>query len=248
MADHSTELSPVACARIAGFLYLIIIVCGLFGEVGVRANLIVPGDATATAGNIMASASLVRLGLASDLIAFVSDVAVAVLFYVLLRPVSKTLALVAAAFRLTGTAIYGVNLLNYLAAALVLNGDGYLNALEPGQLHALALFFLEIHKHGYDLGLVFFGVHCLVLGYLLYRSEFFPRVLGVLMVLAAMGYLIGSLTLFLFPSQVDAVAPVYVASLIGEVSLCAWLLVQGVRIAPPRPEVMDANLGGTKAE
>jgi len=158
-----------------------------------------------------------------------SDVAVAVLFYVLLRPVGKAVSLVTAGFRLTGTAIYGVNLLNHFAALLLLNGGDYLAPFDPGQINALALFFLELHGHGYDLGLVFFGLHCLGLGYLFFRSDLFPRVLGVLMVLASFGYIIGSTTLFLFPGQADAVAPVYIAPIIGEVALCLWLIIKGVR-------------------
>jgi hypothetical protein len=143
--------------------------------------------------------------------------------------VSRTLSLVAAGFRLTGTAIYAVNLLNHLAALLVLGGADYLNAFEPGQLHALSLLFLEVHRHGYDLGLVFFGLHCLVLGYLFVRSSYFPAVLGVLMALASLGYLVGSFTLFLAPDHAAAIAWVYGAPLIGELSLCLWLLIKGVR-------------------
>ena len=229
MAIRSEEKSFLTYARTAGVLYLIIIACGLFSEVYVRAGLIVPGDATATADNISASEFLFRVGFVSDLVAFLSDVAVAVLFYVLLRPVSKAVSLVTAGFRLTGTAIYGVNLLNHFAALLLLNGGDYLAPFDPGQINALALFFLELHGHGYDLGLVFFGLHCLGLGYLFFRSDLFPRVLGVLMVLASFGYIIGSTTLFLFPGQADAVAPVYIAPLIGEVALCLWLIIKGVR-------------------
>jgi len=229
LAIRSEEKSFLTYARTAGVLYLIIIACGLFSEVYVRAGLIVPGDATATADNISASEFLFRVGFVSDLVAFLSDVAVAVLFYVLLRPVSKAVSLVTAGFRLTGTAIYGVNLLNHFAALLLLNGGDYLAPFDPGQINALALFFLELHGHGYDLGLVFFGLHCLGLGYLFFRSDLFPRVLGVLMVLASFGYIIGSTTLFLFPGQADAVAPVYIAPLIGEVALCLWLIIKGVR-------------------
>jgi hypothetical protein len=235
LAPQPTETSPVTRARVTGVLYLVIILCGLFSELYVRAGLIVHGDAEATAGNIMASEWLCRLGFASDLVVFLSDVAVAVLLYMLLRPVSRTLALMAMAFRLVGTAIYGVNLLNYLAALLVLGGAEYLAAFEPGQLHALALWLLDVHRHGYDLGLVFFALHCLLLGWLLFRSDCFPGVLGVLMVLASLGYLTGSLTLFLFPDYEAAVAPVYAAPLVGELALCLWLMVRGVRMPAGSP-------------
>jgi hypothetical protein len=195
----------------------------------VRSKLIVSGDAAATANNILASESLFRIGFASDLVIFLCDIAVAVLLYVLLRHVSKTGSFISAGFRLTGTAIYGVNLLNYFAALLLLSGSEYLGSFSSGQLNSLALMFLNIHKHGYDLGLIFFGLHCLFLGYLLYESECFPRILGILMYLAGMGYVVGSFTLFLFPRFTAAIAPIYIAPVIGELSLCLWLLIKGVR-------------------
>lgn len=229
MEPQSKEASALALARTAGILYLVIIVCGLFSEVYVRSGLIVSGDAAATASNISGSEFLFRVGFVSDLVAFVSDVAVAVLLYVLLRPVSKTISLVTAGFRLTGTAIYGVNLLNHFAVLILLSGADFLAAFDPGQVQALSLFFLELHGHGYDLGLVFFSFHCLGLGYLLLKSDYFPKVLGVLMVFAFLGYIIGSGTLFLFPHLAEAVAPVYVAPLIGEVGFCFWLIIKGVR-------------------
>jgi hypothetical protein len=229
MTNHNAETSPLVYARAAGLLYLIIIVCGIFSEVFVRASLIVPGDATTTANNIMASEGLFRLGFASDSIVFLSDVALAVLLYVLFKPVSKTLAMIAAAFRLTQTAILGLNLLNHYAVLLVLGGADYLATFETDQLHALALLLLNIHSHGYDLGLLFFGLHCLVLGYLIVKSDYFPGILGILMVAAGLVYLTGSYTLFLFPDSAALMTPIYVVALIAEVSFCLWLLVKGVR-------------------
>lgn len=228
MAPPPENPSTKTYARAAGILYLVIIVCALYSEVIVRSGLVVPGDAVATASNISRSDFLFRTGLVFDLVAFLSDVVVAVLLYVLLRPVSQVLSLTAAGFRLTGTAIYGVNLLNHLAPLLLLGGSDYLGVFDPGQVEAIALFFLELHGHGYDLGLVFFGFHCLAVGYLLYRSGFMPKVLGALMVLAGVGYLIGSGTLFLFPDRADAVAFVYVAPLIGELAFGLWLATRGV--------------------
>lgn len=238
MSPPAATAAVITQARVTGLLYLLIIACGLFSELYVRGGLIVPGDAAATAANIRAAEGLFRLGFASDLLVFLADVAVAVLLYVLLRPVSRPLALLAAALRLTGTAIYGANLLNHLAPLLLLGGGAPLQGFSGEQLQAMALLFLELHGHGYDLGLVFFGAHCLALGWLLWRAALFPSVLGVLMVLAGLGYLVGSLTLFLAPAHVDAVAPVYLAPLVGELALCLWLLVRGVR----RPTVPAAEV------
>lgn len=232
MTIRSAETSPLIYARVAGSLYLIIIVFGIFSEVFIRSILIVPGDAAATVTNIQASEWLFRTGFASDSIMLLSDVAIAVLFYVLLKPVSKTLALMAAAFRLTQAAILGLNLLNYYAAMLLLSGVGYSTAFEADQLYALVMLFLDMHSHGYDLGLLFFGLSSLILGYLVVKSDYFPRILGYGLIAAAVVYLMGSLTRFLLPDYGPIIAPIYIVPLIAELSFCLWLLVRGVRVRP----------------
>jgi hypothetical protein len=227
---RTAETSPLIYARVAGFLYLIIIVFGIFSEVFIRSDLIVSGDATTTTTNILASEWLFRLGFVADSIMLLSDVAIAVLFYVLLKPVSKTLALTAAAFRLTQAAILGLNLLNYYTAILLLSDTGYATAFEADQLNALVMLFLDMHRHGYDLGLLFFGLSSLILGYLVVKSDYFPGILGYGLIAAAVIYLTGSLTLFLFPDYVSLITPMYIVPLIAELSFCLWLLVKGVRV------------------
>jgi len=217
-------------ARITGLLYLIIIVCGLFSEMFVRSNLIVPGDATATAHNIIASESLFRIGFASDLIMVICDIGVALALYVLLKPVNKGLALLAAFFRLAQATIIGINLLNHFTALLLLSGADYLTVFETDQLHALVMLFLQMHAHGYLISGVFFGLSCFVLGYLFFKSEYIPRILGVLLIFATFGYLIDSFTNFLFPRYAGITEWLVVASaVIAELSLCLWFLVKGVR-------------------
>ncbi len=230
MTVHTAETSPLVYARAAGLLYLIIIVFGIYSEVFIRSSLIVAGDAAATAANIVASEGLFRLGFLADAIMLLSDVAIAVLFYVLLKPVSKTLALTAAAFRLTQAAVLGFNLLNYYAALLLINGTAYAAVFRPDQLHALALLFLDMHSHGYDLGLIFFGLSNLVLGYLVVRSEYFPGLLGYGLIAAALVYLTGSLIRFLSPDYISYIEPVYIVPLAAELAFCLWLLVKGVRV------------------
>ena len=230
MTNRTIEASPLFYARVAGCLYLVIIISGIFGEMFVRSGLIVPGDATTTANNIIASQGLFRVGFFADSIMFLSDIALAVLLYVLLKPVSKVAALVAMCFRLAQTAVLALNLLHYHAAILLLNGTGYSAAFGMKQLNALTSFFLDMHGHGYDLGLLLFGLHCLLLGYLVFKSRYFPRVLGVLLVAAGITYLIGSYTRFLFPNYVTAVSPIYVVAIVSEVSLCLWLLIKGVKM------------------
>lgn len=227
----TTEPDLVRTARVTGALYLVIFVCGLFSELAVRGSLVVRGDATATAGNILASQGLFRLGFFGDLLVVCSDAAVSVLFYVLLRPVSRSLALVAASFRLVQTAILGVNLLFHFGALFLAGSPDYLDVFEPAQIHALVLLLLDVHRHAYDLGLVFFGWHCLVLGYLLYVSRMVPRALGILMALASLTYLTGSSLLFAAPSLADSFAPAYAIPVLAELALASWLVVKGVRVA-----------------
>lgn len=223
--------SPLVYARTAGVLYLVIFVAAVFAHFIVRAGLIVPGDATATAENIMASESLFRLGFASDLIVFLIEVAQPVLLYMLLKPVSKPLAIVMMFGRLAMAAVQGVNLLNQFNAVLLLSGADYLAVFEPGQLHALALLFLDSFHYGYDIALVFFGLHLAVLGYLVYRSGFFPRVLGVLLGLASLSYLVDSFTGFLFPAYDELVGQIIIApTVIAELAFTLWLLIRGVNV------------------
>ena len=230
MTDRSLEPSVLLYARLAGVLYLMIIVCGISSEVFIRSRLIVTGDAAATAANLLASQALFRVGFAADVVMLLSDVAIAVLFDQLLKPVSQTLALIAAAFRLTQAALLGFNLLNYYAPLLLLGDTGYLSVFDTGQLSALALFFLELHGHGYDLGLVFFGLSNLVLGYLVIKSDLFPAILGYGLQAAAVVYLAGSFTLFLLPPYASLIEPAYIVPLIAELSFCLWLLIKGIKI------------------
>lgn len=213
----------------AGLLYLVIIVSGISSEVFIRSGLIVAGDAAATAGNILASEWLFRVGFAADSIMLLCDVAIAILFYVLLKPVNKTLALMAAAFRLTQAAVLGFNLLNYYAALLLLKGAAYAAGFEAGELRALAMLFLEMHSHGYDLGLLFFALSSLILGYLVIKSDYFPGILGYGLMAAGVVYLAGSFTRFLYPDYAPNFAPVYIVPLIAELSFCLWLLFKGVK-------------------
>ncbi len=218
-------------ARIAGIFYLIIILGALFTQVFVRSGIIVPGNSTATANNILSSEFLFRVGFAIDLVVFLSDIAVAVIFYILLKSVNKTLAMIAASARLIMAAISGINLLNYFAPIILLSGADYLNVFETDQLNALATMFLKMHSYGYHIALIFFGIHCLVLGYLLFKSENFPKTLGILMVIASIGYLVNSFSAVLFPGFAVHLFPyILLPAFIAELSLCFWLLIVGQRV------------------
>jgi hypothetical protein len=225
-----TNTPPLIYARVGGLLYLIIIVFGISSEVVIRSSLIVPGDADVTASNILQSQTLFRMGFVADSIMLLVDVAIALVLYILLKPVNRILSLTAAAFRLMQAAILGLNLLNYYAALLLLTGAGYIATFEGKELNLLAMFFLNLHSHGYDLGLIFFGVSNLILGYLVIKSKYIPAILGFGLIGAALVYLSGSYTRFLFPSYVSFMEPVYIIPLIAELSFCLWLLVKGVRV------------------
>lgn len=235
MTRHTADTSPLVYARVAGLAYLTIIVSGIFAEFVVRQSLLVPGDAGATAANILASESLYRLGMAGDLLMLLADVVVAVALYALFREVSKGLALLAAFLRLAQGAVLGANLIHvYVPLLLLGSGSGYLGALGPDQLEALALLHLNAHAYGYAIGLAFFGVHCAVMGYLVLRSGYVPRVLGVLLVLASAGYLIDSFarTLLADYAEFETVLGlvVLVPAFVGELAFALWLLVKGVRV------------------
>jgi hypothetical protein len=231
MPDRAIGTSPQVYARGAGLIYLIIAIMAPFAEFFVRQRLIVPGDVAATAENIVASESLFRAGFASDLVVFVIEVALAAVLYVLFRPVSRTLALVMSFARLAMATILGLNLLNMFTGLQLLTGAEYAAAFDLGQRQALAFVFLNAQSFGYDLGAVFFGLHLAVLGYLVYRSGFLPRILGILLVVSALGYLANSFTVFLVPEYAETLlVVVVVAALIGELPLTLWLLIKGVNV------------------
>lgn len=229
MTNHMLEISPQRYARTAGLLGLVIVVAGIFAEAFVRGALVVSGDAEATANNILASESLFRLGFAGELVMFCCDIALALALYVLLKPVNRNLALLAAFFRLATAIVSGVNSLNHFEVLLLLGGADYLNVIEHGQLQAQALLSLKSHTFGYHISLVFFGFHCLLVGYLLFKSEYLPRILGVGLIIAGLCYLTNSFTNALFPATGAIISPaILLPCLIAELSLTLWLLIKGV--------------------
>lgn len=229
MPERRSEPSPLVYARVAGLLYLIIFLLAPFAEFFVREGLIVPGDPGATARNVVASEGLFRAGFAVDLVVFVIETAQAAVLYVLLRPAGRTLALVMSFARLAQATILGLNLLSMFMGLHVLAGAEYAAVFEEPQRQALALVFFNTQRFGYDLGLVFFALHLGVLGVLVIRSGFLPRVLGPLLIASALGYLANSFAVFVVPRLADVLGVVViVTALIGELPLTLWLLIKGV--------------------
>ncbi|MFV2052258.1 DUF4386 domain-containing protein [Aliiroseovarius sp. YM-037] len=205
-------------------LYLIIIVCGISAEIMLRGPVIDLMDASDTAEAILASLGRFRLSIAFDLIMALADAGLAVLLFVLFRPVAPALALAAMVFRLVQSVIIGANLMNLQAAVLLLTGSQETAALASDQVDAMSLLFLNLHGHGYDLGLVFFGINSLMTGALIWRAGFIHKAFGVGVALAGMVYLIGSALRFFAPELSAMFAPAYGLTMIAETAFCLWLL------------------------
>jgi hypothetical protein len=219
-------------ARIGGIFYLIIIVAGLYGEMFVRSKLIVSGDAAATANNIIASQSLWRSGIAADLLMHICDVPLMLVFYLLLKPVNKNLALMALLFNLIQTAVLVANKLNLVVALFPLSSGAYLKSFDSQQLYTLTYLSIKAHGYGFGLGLIFFGFTCLISGYLIFKSGYLPKIIGVLMQIAGLCYLVNSFALILSPSLADKLFPaILVPAFIGELSFCLWLIFKGVKLS-----------------
>lgn len=223
--------SPVQLARIAGLCYLIVIATGLFSEVFVRQAFLVPGDALATAKNIMEQESFYRLGFAADLVNFLIGLPCILIFFLLFRQINKPIALLALFMVIIQTAIIALNLVNQLSPLLLLRGDAYLTVFNTSQLAALSVYALKLQSQGYAIGLCFFGFYCLLIGYMIIVSALVPRVLGYLYALAGLCYLINSFTMFLSPGFANPLFPyVLMPCLVGELTLTLWMLIKGVRV------------------
>jgi hypothetical protein len=225
------ELSPPVLARIAGALYLIDIVLGAFGEAFIRGRIVVPGNANATAANLRSMESLWRLGIASEIFQMICVTILALILYVLLRPVSRDLALLAAFFNLMAIAIEWAYSLQLVEALFPLGNAAYLKAFTPEQLNAMAALSAKSHVYGFGIGLIAFGPFLLVAGYLIFRSGYLPKTIGVLYPIAGLAYLTNGFALILAPQFADRVFSVIAGpAFIGEASFCLWLLIKGVNM------------------
>jgi hypothetical protein len=225
---HTANPSPMVYARIAGVLYLLIAVLSGFVHFYVPGELIVSGDATTTATNIMASAGLLRMSIAAELVILLSEIVLLVLLYVLLKPVSKTLSLAAAVSRLAMTTIHGINVLNNFIVLLILSGAGNVTVFAPNQVHALVTLFLDAKRYGFTIGVVFLALHAAILSYLIFKSGYFPKVLGVLFMIATFGYLIDSFAHVLVANHTPGAIYFVLPIAIAEIAFPLWLLFKGV--------------------
>ena len=223
-------------ARVAGLLYLLLVPLGLFSILFGSAALIVPGDAAATAVNILASESVFRLGIVSALLVQVVNIFVVLALYKLLQPVNKTMAALMVIFILIGAPIAMLNELNRFAVLLLLHGTDALAIFTTDQIQALVPFFLDLHELGISIAGVFWGLWLFPMGYLVFKSGFLPRIIGILLMIGCFGYLIDSFAVFLFPNANVQIAPF---TFWGEILLPLWLLVKGVNVAQWEKQALE---------
>ena len=222
-------------ARAAGSLYLVIFCLGIFAELFIRQNLIVPGDAERTVNQIMASESLFRLSLVSDLIRYTLLILLPLVLYQMLKPVNKNMALIMLVVALASVPISMLNMLNYFAVLMLLNNTGYLGAFGADQFPAQVMFFIDLYGYGAYIP-QFLGIWLLPLGYLVFKSGFLPRILGVLLMIGCFGYLIDAVSFFLFG---NAIATLGLIAFIGELVFALWLLIKGVNVEAWKTLVLE---------
>jgi len=231
MTDGIATVTPRRAAVTAGIGYLIIFVLAIFGNFVVIEGLVESGDAAATAANIVESEGLFRVGLVAFTVVFVVDVVIAWALYVLFRNPSRELSLLTAWFRLTYTVLLGVGLVFFFVALQLLSGAGYLGAFESGQVDAGVLLAIDAFDYAWLIGLVCFGAHLILLGYLVARSEAAPGILGYLLMVAGAAYIADTLAGTLMSDYADVenlfLAIVAVPSVIGELWFTLWLLLRG---------------------
>ena len=219
------------CARTGGLLYLLIIVIGLVGEAFIRGSLVVPGDAAATAQRILEGAVLWRAGIAAQLVLLVCAVALSAIWYVLLRPVHRNLALAVVCFGLVSLAVESLCALQLQAALDPLTSPALAQVASKEQLQAMSYLAVVSHAKTFGVALVFFGVQCLLVGYLVRKSGYFPAALGVAMQVVGACYLVNSFAMFAHPALQDLLFPaILLPAFLGESAMCLWLLVKGVNV------------------
>jgi len=229
MKNRISDMSQREAVTVLRLLYPFWAVVAIFSIMYVPATLIVPGDATTTANNIMANELLFRMGIVGSLTTQLIFIFAVLVLYKLFKPVNKNHASLMVIFALVGVPIAMLNTLNRVAALLLLNGADYLKVFEPDQLHTLVMLFLNLNEQGVLIASIFWGLWLFPLGYLIYKSGYFPRILGALVVIAGFGYLLGSFTHFLLPNY-EVIFPVFELMAFGEILFILWILLKGAKI------------------
>lgn len=213
-------------ARLAGVSYLLIIVCGIFSHMVVRASLIVKNDAAQTAQNIVENETLFKLSILSDFIMILSYLMLGVLFYTLFKQTNGLVSKILISLNVVGASMMAINMLNQQAALLILDGSEYLSAFDLSQLEALSFFFMKLHDYGYQFAAISYGVWLFPMGYLIIKSNLMPKTIGYFLIIGSIGYtivFIGTILGVAVPSDLSIPAD------IGEFALCIFLLIKGVK-------------------
>jgi Domain of unknown function (DUF4386) len=224
--------STKKAARVAGLLYVLACLPAPFSLIYIPRTLIVPRDATATANNILASETLFRLGIAGELLNAIGFIFVVLALHRLFQGVNKRHASLMVTLFVVSVPISFLNVLNEIAALILLRGADFLSVFTKPQLNSLALVFLRLHSYGFDVAAIFWGLWLLPFGVLVYRSGFLPRILGVLLIINCLAYVIPSFTALLLPQYRDVVSRVAAPALFGEVAIVLWFLIKGAKDQP----------------
>ena len=217
--------NPNKTARVAGYLYLMLFPLGIFGIIYVPSSLIVLGDAATTASNIMANELLYRLSIVTALTLQIVNIFLALALYKLLNPVDKNNAVLMVILVLVAAPIAMLNELNHVAVLLVLSGSDFLTTFSLDQVQASVPLFLNLHEHGVFIAQIFWGLWLFPMGYLIFKSNFLPKALGILMIIGGFGYLVDSFVYFIFP-DFDVTFSEF--TFLGELLLPLWLMFKGV--------------------
>ena len=232
MSIGSVENYPQRYARLGGALYLLIILFGAFAEGFVANKLVVSADSAATAHNLLASPALWSLSVGANLVVVLCAVPLLWIEYLLLRPVNRQLVLLAVLFNLVSLAVEAISKLFLLAVMPTLASPDLLKGFDPAQLQILANLALRSHDVAFNIALIFFGFTCLVNGYLIFKSDYLPKFVGILMQIAGVSYLTACFAALFAPALANLITPaILLPPLIGESSFCLWLLIKGVNIA-----------------
>ena len=237
MTTHTAETSPRLRARVAGLLYLLQFPAAIFGTLLVPSMLIVPGDAATTARNIMASESLFRLSIVSALFVQILGIVVVLALYQVLKPVNRNMAVLMVIFLLLGVPIAMLNELNQFAVLQLVSGADHVTVFTADQVHTLVPLFLNLHAIGLSIAGLFWGLWLFPLGYLVFKSGFLPRILGILLVIGCVGYLIQSFAAFLLPNFNVNLA---LFTSWGELLFPLWLLIKGVNVEQWKKRALTA--------
>jgi hypothetical protein len=221
-------------ARIAGAVYLSMVVTAPFSLIYVPSKLIVRGNAAATADNILTHQTMFRLSIIGELVGQVIFICLAIALYRLLRDVNKTSAWLMVSFVLVSAAVGFLNTLNNIAALILFRGGEFLSVLDKPQREALGMLFIRLHSHGHFINEIFWGLWLFPFGLLVFRSGFLPRILGVWLMINCFGYLLLSVTALFFPLYYEVAFRLSQPVLFGELAIMLWLLIKGAKLQTPQ--------------